>query len=429
MRGVRVWQRLLGVEQATVERVVVDADPAGAGVVVAHVRLYAGSRYRCGRCRRSSPRYDRGEGRRRWRAPDLGTTVVMIEADAPRVSCPEHGVVVAWVPWARHGAGHTRAFDDLVAWLATHASKTAVRQLMRVAWASVGAIVARVWADTGGAVDRLADLTRIGIDEISYKKGHKYLTIVVDHDTGRLLWAHPGRDEATLHLFFDVLGPQRCAALRLVSADAAPWIARVLTQRCPHAIRCADPFHIVTWATDALDMVRREAWNTAAGRVRGRRGGKGGHGDSAKLKHYRYALWKNPENLTTTQAAQLAWIAKTDPRLHRAYLLKEALRYAFAVKGDAGKQAIDRWISWACRCRIPAFVKLCRRIKDHRAAINAALEHRLSNALIESTNAKIRLIIRLAYGFRDTNALIAMALLSLGGYRPALPGRPIPTHG
>ena len=109
MRSARLWQRLLGVEQAAVERVELDTDPAGAALVVAHVRLYARSRYRCGRCRRSSPRYDRGEGRRRWRAPDLGTTLVMIEADAPRVSCPEHGVVVAWVPWARHGAGHTRA--------------------------------------------------------------------------------------------------------------------------------------------------------------------------------------------------------------------------------------------------------------------------------------------------------------------------------
>jgi transposase len=420
----RVWRVLLGVEQAVLERV----ELLDNGDLIAHVRTSRAARGRCGLCRRRCARYDLGGGRRRWRGLDLGTVRTFVEADAPRVSCPEHGVVVAHVPWARHGAGHTAAFDQTVAWLAVHTSKSAVTQLMRIAWRTVGSIVARVWADTGAAVDRLADLTRIGIDEISYKKGHKYLTIVVDHDSGRLLWAHPGRDEATLHRFFDLLGPQRSAALRLVSADGAPWIARVLTQRCPQAIRCADPFHVVTWATDALDVVRRDAWNSAAGRVRNRRGGKGGRGDSAKFKHYRYALWKNPENLTATQTAQLAWIAKTDPRLHRAYLLKEALRYAFTVKGDAGKQAIDRWISWARRCRIPAFVKLCQRIQDQRHAINAALEHELSNALIESTNTKIRLIIRMAYGFRDTNALISIALLSLGGHRPTLPGRPIPTH-
>lgn len=425
MRSARVWRALLGVEQAVVERV----ELLDNGELIAHVRAPRAARRRCGLCGRRCARYDLGGGRRRWRALDLGTVRTFVEADAPRVSCPEHGVVVAQVPWARHGAGHTVAFDQAVAWLAVHTSKSAVTQLMRIAWRSVGSIVARVWADTGGVVDRLAGVTRIGIDEISYKKGHKYLTVVVDHDTGRLLWAHPGRDDTTLHLFFDLLGPQRCAQLRLVSADSADWIARVVKQRCPQAIRCADPFHVVMWALEAQEAVRREAWNNAAGRVRGRRGGKGGHSDSAKLKRCRHAVRKNPENLTPAQIDQLAWIAKTDPRLYRAYRLKEALRYAFTIKGEAGKQAIDRWLSWARRCRIPAFVKLYHRIRHHRDAIDAALQHGLSNALIESTNAKIRLIIRMAYGFRDTNALIAMALLSLGGHRPTLPDRPIPTHG
>jgi transposase len=113
----------------------------------------------------------------------------------------------------------------------------------------------------------------------------------------------------------------------------------------------------------------------------------------------------------------------TDPRLHRAYLLKEGLRHVFAVKGEEGKQALDRWISWARRCRIPAFVELARKIVRHRAAIDAALEHDLSNALIESTNTKIRLLTRVAFGFRSPEALIALAMLSLGGHRPTLPGR------
>jgi transposase len=292
---------------------------------------------------------------------------------------------------------------------------------MRIARRSVGAIVARVWAGTGGATDRFAGLTRIGIDEISYRKGHTYLTVVVCHDTGRLLWAKAGRDEKTPHEFFDAVGDERCAALRLVSADGADWIARVVAERCPDAIRCADPFHVVAWATDALDEVRREAWNSAAGRTRG--GREGGTGVSAKFKRYRYALWKNPDNLTGRQRAQPAWIAKADPRPHRAYPLKEGLRYAFTVKGQAGKEPIDRWICWARRCRIPAFVKLQKRIVRQRAAIDAALDHGLPNALIESTNTKIRLIIRMAFGFRSTDALIAMALLSLGGHRPELPGR------
>ena len=137
----------------------------------------------------------------------------------------------------------------------------------------------------------------------------------------------------------------------------------------------------------------------------------------------RYALWKNPENLTDHQRAKLDWIAKTDPCLHRAYLLKEGLRTVFVLKGEAGKDALDRWLSWAQRCRIPAFAELRRKIIKHRAAIDAALDHRLSNALTESINTKIRLLTRMAFGFRNPEALIALAMLALGGHPPALPGR------
>jgi transposase len=132
------------------------------------------AKLRCGLCERRSGRYDQGEGRRRWRALDAGTTKVFMEADAPRVNCGDHGVTVAWVPWARHGAGHTRDFDDQVAWLATHTSKTAVVALMRI-------------ADAREIADPFDGLERIGIDEISYRRGHKYLMVVVDRDTGRLV--------------------------------------------------------------------------------------------------------------------------------------------------------------------------------------------------------------------------------------------------
>jgi transposase len=188
---------------------------------------------------------------------------VFLEADAPRVDCPEHGPTVVAVPWARHAAGHTYAFDDTVAWLAVACSKTAVCELMRIAWRTVGAIVARVWADVEKTVDRFADLRRIGIDEISYKRGHKYLTVVVDHDAGHLVWAAPGRDTATLARFFDLLGAERCKQVTHVSADAADWIADVVRERCPDAIRCADAFHVVAWATDALDVVRRRGRDTS----------------------------------------------------------------------------------------------------------------------------------------------------------------------
>ena len=430
MQDKKLWQSMLGLARASVESVRRDDD---GGVIVVAVRAHRREQRRCGRCRRRSPLYDRGAGRRRWRSLDLGTVPVWLEADAPRVRCRVHGPTVAGVPWARHGAGHTRDFDDTVAWLAVRSSKTAVTELLRVAWRTVGAIITRVQADIDATVDRFDGLTRIGIDEISYKRGHRYLTVVVDHDSGRLVWAAVGRDEATLSTFFERLGAERCARITHVSADAATWIANAVRAHCPNAVLCADAFHVVAWATDALDEVRRAAWNDA--RVAARRAPRRPNGrprldapphhDRPRaLKNARYALWKNPENLTGHQRATLAWIAKIDPRLHRAYLLKEGVRMVFALKGQAGKDALDRWIGWARRCRIPAFVKLQRAIRRHRREIDAALDSGLSNALIESTNTKIRLLTRIAFGFKNPDALIALALLALGGHRPALPGRP-----
>jgi transposase len=363
---------------------------------------------------------------------DLGTVRAYLVADTHRIDCAEHGSVIAAVPWARPGGRHSYAFEDTCAWLAAHAPGSVVSQMLRVSWRTVNGIVTRVVADLAGKTDQLDGLRRIGIDEIAHRKGHRYLTVVVDHDTGRLVWAAPGRDRATLRSFFDQLGPDRSAAITHVSADQADWITEVVAERCPHAVECADPFHIVKWATDALDEVRPQAWNDA--RRAGQTKGKGyrnrvATGDARRFKYARYALWKNPENLTDRQREKLAWIAKTDPRLHRAYLLKEGLRYVFAVKSEAGKQALDRWLSWARRCRIPAFVHLAKRISAVRPHIDAALEHGLSNALIESVNTKIRLITRVAFGFRSATALIALVMLSLGGHRPALPGRIDPRIG
>jgi transposase len=246
VQNASIWRALLCVENTVVEDVEFDDQ---AQVLVVYVRPRRASRGRCGMCGSRSSWYDRGQGRRRWRGLDMGTIRVFLEADAPRVNCSAHGPTVRQVPWARHGAGHTRCFDQQVAWLATQCSKRAITELMRIAWRTVGAIITRVWADTAAGVDAFAGLQRVGIDEISYKRRHKYLTVVVDHDSGRLVWASPGRERATVHAFFDALqasGQGRCARITHVTADGAEWIADVVSNRCPTAVRCADPFHVVS---------------------------------------------------------------------------------------------------------------------------------------------------------------------------------------
>jgi transposase len=298
----------------------------------------------------------------------------------------------------------------------THTSKKAVVELMRVAWRTVGAIAGRVVTDARAVRDPFDGLVRIGIDEISYRRGHNYLMVVVDHDSGRLVWAATGHDRATLQQFFDLLGAERASRIKLVSADAAEWIADCALAACEHATLCLDPFHIVRWASQALDVVRRWVWNLL------RRLGMAGQ--AKQLKGCRYALWKNPEDLTDRQASKLAWIARHNSQLYRAYLLKEQLRLVFACRGDEAVAMLDAWLEWARRSQIPAFIDLYHRIKKHRAGIVAAVTHGLSNALTESVNTKLRLLMRMAFGFRSTDNLIALCLLDRGGHCPPLPARP-----
>lgn len=325
-------------------------------------------------------------------------------------------------------------FDQQVAWLVTRCSKSAVSQLMRVSWRSVAAILAREYQALDAGRDRLAGVRRIGIDEVSYKKSQRYLTVVVDHDTGRLIWAGQGRDTKTVNAFFEELGEQRCAQITHISTDGATWIAKAVETHCPDAVFCADPFHVVKWATDALDELRRDTWRDA--RARARQEPKRPVGRPAKdaparpaneaaraIKDSRFALWKNPENLTARQAAKLQFIAKSDPRLHRGYLLKEKLRMIFRLPYPQAAAELESWIQWARRCRIPQFVKLQRTITVHKPRILASIKHCLSNGRLESVNTKIRLMTRVAFGFHSAEALIAMAMLTLSGLNPQLPGR------
>jgi transposase len=341
---------------------------------------------------------------------------VHVEAAAPRGLCKEHGVVVERVPWARPGSTFTRAFEDVVAWCVKQTSRTAVAELMRVAWETVGAILDRVVADARKGRDLMHGLTRIGIDEVSFHKGHRSLTVVVDHSSGRIVWAKEGRDKKTLRTFFDELGAERAARLTHVSADAASWIGDVVAERCPTAVLCIDPYHVVAWGNEALDQVRRGDWNDSR---------KAGERDTAKLvKGARYALVKNPENLTDKQKARLSTLETLNRPLFRAYLLEETLRLVFATKGDEGIKRLARWLAWAQGCRIAPFVELARSIRRHREGIEASLRHRMSNGRVEATNNQSRLLTRIAHGFHSSAALIALVFLKLSGLPINLPARP-----
>ena len=415
MRASMVWKLLLGVEHTVIESVDLEVGPDGCERVVARVRPTKRQQLRCPRCRKVCRRVDDGEGRRRWRGLDLGTVQVYLEAAAPRVSCPRHGVIVAAVPWARHDSLFTAAFEEQTAWLAAHATATMVAELMRSSWRAVTRMVTRVVGQARGKTDRLEGLVRIAIDEKAYRKGHRYITVVTDVDTGRVVWAAEGRSQATVEAFFAALGTERAAALTHVGCDGADWIHPVVKVKAPNAVLCLDSFHVVAWAGEAVDEVRRRVTRDLKA---------DGRDEEAKaLKGSRWAVLKNPRNLSGGQQESLAVIKKTNGPLYRAYLIKEQLREVFRVKGIRGRRLLAGVIAWASRSRIPEMVDLARKLRRFHDPIGNTLDTGVTSALAENTNTHISVLARRAYGFHSPEALIAMIELTRGGLCPPLPGR------
>jgi transposase len=403
---------LLGVEHIVFEGWAVEAEPGGGEVLVFAVRPDRGHRNRCSRCGRRSPWRDAGDGRRRWRALDLGTVRCYLEAGAPRVACARHGVVAAAVPWARDPVSRfTAAFEDQAAWLCAAMNTTRAAGLLRTTWRSLQAIITRVVADVSGKTDRLAGLKRIGIDELSYRKGQRYIMVVVDHGTGRLVWAAAGHDQDTVRAFFDDLGPERSALLTEVSADGAEWIHDVIRERAPQAKICLDSYHVVAWANEALNKVRRRL--AASLRATG----------CAELGDTRWAVVKDPARLNSDQRTTIAALARVNSPLYRAYLIKEQLRDIFKTGGKRGKALLAGVIAWCSRCRIPEFVKLGQSLRRFRDLIWNTLDTKTTNARVEATNTHLRALTKRAYGFHTPDALIAMATLTRSGLCPDLPGR------
>lgn len=255
---------------------------------------------------------------------DFGGLLVEIESETPRVTCPVHGVVTAAVPWAFPGSRFTKDFDLTVTWMVEKLNKSAVSSYMRISWATVGRCVtrARQYLEPDPA-SRLNGLQRIGIDETSYSKGHKYITTVVNHDTNTVVWVAENHGKKVLEGFFQQLTPEQRNAIEVVSGDGARWITDCVNEYCPDAIRCTDPFHVVEWGMQALDDLRKEAWRDANNQLKKlKKEVNRGQGRPAKndeeskalsaaqekvkeIKNSRFALGKAPENLTENQQVSL----------------------------------------------------------------------------------------------------------------------------
>jgi transposase len=249
--------------------------------------------------------YDHYAGRL-WRHVDFGGMRIDLRYTTRRLDCRRCGVRVELVPWADPMSDFTRVFEEHVAWCATRMDKTAIASALRIAWATVGRIIARV-VDRLGPEDRLLGLTQIGIDELSYRRHHEYVTVVVDHTTGDIVWARPGKNAETLNEFFKDLGPERSKLLEAVTLDLSAAYIKSVSEHAPQAQLVFDRFHVQRLAHDALDQVRRAQVRDATDADQ-----------QQTIKKTRFALQKNPWNLNDIEREKLAAVqAKNKPALPR----------------------------------------------------------------------------------------------------------------
>jgi transposase len=411
MRVAELFNRLLAPPGARVVAVELEQARAGPVVVVRLVRP-AGRVGACSGCGQLVRRvHDRGE--RRWRHLDLAGRRCEIVAEVRRLRCPACGVRAEVVPWARPGGRFSRPFEDTCAFLARAAPQSVVAAMMRIDWGTVGRIAARVVDEQRAGSDGLDGLRRIGVDEVSWRAGHHYLTVVVCHDSRRVVWVGRGDRRVALERFFDQLGPERAARIEAVSADLGPAYLEVIGRRCPGAEVCADPFHVLAAAQFALDRLRAAEWQ----RLRREDPGAG-----RWLKGTRFALRRGPARRTDADRALIDQLAEANAPVYRAHLWCDQLRATLRSDDpEAARAQLVALAEQATTLGHRRFTRMAGSIRRHLEQIVSTIRRRLSNGRIEALNSTVRLISHRARGFRRVEHLIGLIHLTCGRVEVALP--------
>ncbi|HHH29184.1 MAG TPA: ISL3 family transposase [Polyangiaceae bacterium] len=398
MRATRVLRTLLALPKTRV----VDLEFEGDALVVHVAPTWQVPRCSdCGKKCRSS----HDSRVRDWRHIDLGGIKTILRYRLRRVSCKRCSVLVEKVPWAESASRYTRPMEGLVAYHAQKTDKTTVATLMRIAWRTVGQIVTRfVHREREEMGDPLDHLRHIGVDEISYRKHHQYITTVVDHDRGIVVWAAKGKSAETLKSFFKAIGPERAAKIEAVTIDMSSAFIKAVKESVPNATLIFDRFHVQRLVHDALDEVRRDEVRSASA------------DEKTCLKKTRWPLQKRPWNLSNLETVKLADLEEKNLPIYRAYLLKESLAQILDRRqAGVASRKLDEWLDEARSSELPAFVRVAGTIEKHRDGILAYVRTRLNNGRVEGLNGKTRVITRRAFGLHSASSLIAMLFLCCGG--------------
>jgi transposase len=416
MRVAQVFKRVLGLGRSRVKVTGAETsiDRHGREVVVVDLVRPAGRLHRCPGCRKTTLRvHDRRM--RRWRHLDCGALWCVIRSEVCRIDCSNCGIVDEKVPWARAGSRFTRAFEDTALWLVKSAPKSSVSELLRCDWETISRMVTRV-VDAVPPARSLKGLRRIGIDEVRHRRPRRFLTVVVDHDSGSVVWVDEGARAETLERFFRALGPAASRRLSAISLDGSRHYLPVVKRRAPRARICADPFHLVVRAQFALDRVRARQWQ----RLRRE------NPEAARfVKDSRFALRRGPATRTEADLSLIEELAHENQAIYRAWLWVEQFRHVLRSDDvDAARTLLAALAAEAHTLGHVRFTRLGAAIVRDMDQILNTIACGLSNGRIEAMNANIRLIVNRSRGFRRTDNLIALIHLIHGRIEVALPHAP-----
>jgi len=374
--------------------------------ITARIAPRKNSKPLCGSCEKPRSCYDHQPERSFMFVPLWGIMVYLLYAPR-RVSCPDCGVRVEKIPWAQGNSPMTTAMMCFLGIWAKRMSWSDVGQAFGVSWDYVSKAV--TWVVEYGLLNQdLSGITAIGVDEITHKKGHKFITLVYQIDAGcrRLLWVGEGHTQKTLEGFFTWFGKERSAALEFVCSDMWKGFLAVIRRRAPTALHVLDKFHIIANLDKAVDETRRRE---AAEHRR--------LGEDVTLKHSRWCLLKRVKNLTKKQLGRLKGLLRLNLRTVRAYLLKEdfAHLWEFSSVAWAGN-FLDRWCDDALRSKIEPMQKQARTLQQHRELILNYFRARkeFSSGAVEGMNNKAKVVTRRSYGFRKLNTLTIALFHTLG---------------
>jgi transposase len=334
---------------------------------------------------------------RQWRHLDAWGVRTLIVAPLRRVKCRWCGIRVEQVPWARLRSRFTHAFEAEILSRAREASILGVCRQLRVHWTTVMRLLER-WVEESAENHFRARLRRIGVDEVSYGRGQrKYLTIVWDHDRGRVVWIGKGREQDTLAAFFAKLGARRARRLVCVTMDMAQGYIAAVKQHAPQADIVFDRFHIERHLTEAVNEIRKqELW---------RRGGV--YRDAIRGK--KFLLLRKFRRVHWRHRGDLVDLLLLNRRLFRTYVLKEQFDHAWTYKTERGMgDFLTRWrrlLNWS---RLRPLIAFWEMLKRHKAGVVAWAKHRLTNAALEGNNSRVRGLSQRARGYRNPDNLMVI---------------------